>query len=80
MNEVFEQVTEALNSSLIEVMSKVKDILAEAIQCEIEALKNEQLVEVKKCKGKKAYGSKRHAKVSKVNSKKQTVMTFMRFY
>ncbi|KAL7669152.1 hypothetical protein ACOME3_009818 [Neoechinorhynchus agilis] len=42
------------------------------MQCEVEALKSEQLIEVIKCKGKKVNGSKRQAKVSKVNSKKQT--------
>ncbi|KAL7678391.1 hypothetical protein ACOME3_004618 [Neoechinorhynchus agilis] len=39
---------------------RVTDTLkAEAIQCEIEALKSEQLVEVKKCKGKKVNSTKR---------------------
>ncbi|KAL7674385.1 hypothetical protein ACOME3_000666 [Neoechinorhynchus agilis] len=70
LKKCFERVTEILKDSLIEVMSTLKDVLAEANQCEMEALKNEQLIEVKKCKGKKANGSIRQAKVSKVNSKK----------
>ncbi|KAL7671824.1 hypothetical protein ACOME3_006726 [Neoechinorhynchus agilis] len=49
MNGERESDTETLKDSLIEVMSTVKDILTEA-------LKNEQLIEVKKCKGKKADG------------------------
>ncbi|KAL7672163.1 hypothetical protein ACOME3_007057 [Neoechinorhynchus agilis] len=72
LKKCFERVTETLKDSLIEVMSTVKDILAEAIRCEMEALKNEQLIEVKKCKEKKVNGSKRQAKVSKMNFKKQT--------
>ncbi|KAL7668050.1 hypothetical protein ACOME3_008768 [Neoechinorhynchus agilis] len=47
----FERVTETLKDSLIEVMSTIKDVLAEAIRFEMEALYNEQLIEVKKCKG-----------------------------
>ncbi|KAL7673981.1 hypothetical protein ACOME3_000266 [Neoechinorhynchus agilis] len=72
LKKCFERVAETLKDSLIEVMITVKDILAEAIQCEIRAFKSEQLIEVKKCKGKKANGSKRQARVSNVNSKKQT--------
>ncbi|KAL7669095.1 hypothetical protein ACOME3_009764 [Neoechinorhynchus agilis] len=47
-------------------MSTLKDILTEAIPCEMEALKSEQLIEVKKYIGKKPNDSKRQAKVSKV--------------
>ncbi|KAL7674855.1 hypothetical protein ACOME3_001129 [Neoechinorhynchus agilis] len=60
LKRCFERVTDTLKGSLIKVMCTVKDILAEAIQCEMEALRNEQLAELK-----------RQAKVSKGNSKKQ---------
>ncbi|KAL7672181.1 hypothetical protein ACOME3_007075 [Neoechinorhynchus agilis] len=52
-------------------MSTVKDILAKAILLEIETLKSEQLVEVKKCKGKKANGLQKST--SGVATKKNTV-------
>ncbi|KAL7670243.1 hypothetical protein ACOME3_005182 [Neoechinorhynchus agilis] len=71
LKKCFERATETLKDSLIEAMSTVKKVLAKAIQCEMETLKNEQLIEVKKCKGKKANGSKRKAKISKANFKKQ---------
>ncbi|KAL7671706.1 hypothetical protein ACOME3_006610 [Neoechinorhynchus agilis] len=62
LKKCFERVTETLKDSLIEMMTTVKDILTEAIECEKEALKSEQLIEVRKYKGKKANGSKRQSK------------------
>ncbi|KAL7668862.1 hypothetical protein ACOME3_009544 [Neoechinorhynchus agilis] len=53
LNKCFERVTETLKGSLIEAMITLKDILTDAIQCEMEALKNELLFEVKRRKGKK---------------------------